>query len=341
MSIELPDWLRGTLLLGRDGAGNIIPILIDAAGQINVLLRGEDALGNVRTVRTDNIGQLYAILRGAGGNDVAVDAAGNMSAILKGLYGGVYTPLSVDADGRIEAFLLDGENQWGIVTKMGHAESASRLNPVMSYDWRGNVGYWTDFSQGIPSGFITLSGVGAAVVLSPEYWLNGGYSLKLTGGSNASQYARWTIRVPNTGTYRWGLACEFSTSPTIDSFDIGLTIEFAGWYKTFGLRIARAAGTLQYLNPAGAWVDFAPVVFTPNPGTFLRLKMVVNAWTGAYIRGLFNNQGFDLAAVSGDSAVATGLPYASMVLTAISPATFNEPVYVDNVIVTTNEPPNP
>lgn len=341
MSIELPDWLRGTLLLGRDGVGNIIPIIVDATGQINVLLRGADALGTVHTVRTDNSGQLYAILRGAGGNDIAVDATGNMSAVLKGLYGGALHTIAVDADGRIEAFIMDNANQWGEALRVGTAEATSRQNPIHSYDWRGNVIYFNTFEHGLPAGVVTLSGVGASVALDPAYWRNGGYALKLTGGSTIAGTAIWSMDIATTNTYRLGLACEFAITPTATRFAMRMDLDFAGLHKTFGVGVDVAGQQLQYIDPTGAWVNFHATELTPAPERFYKMKMTVDAFTGRYIRCLYDDESYPMGAYSGDSAAGTGVTYTHYSFLLYSRPTFNDIAYLDSFVVTTNEPPPP
>jgi len=341
MSIELPDWLRGTLLLGRDGAGNIIPILIDAAGQINVLLRGVDVLGNVHTVRTDAAGQLYAILRGAGGVDVGVDAFGNLTAVLKGIFGGALHTIAVDADGRIEAFLMDGADQWSQTLRVGTAEASGRLNPIHSYDWRGNVIYFCDFGLGIPSGYTTLSGAGAAVVLAPEYWRNGGYALKLTGGSTVNHLAQWNVNIATTNTYRLGLSAEFSIAPNATAFELRFDLDFAGLHKSFGLRVNIATLQLQYINPAGAWANFHPITFTPLATNFYKMKLVTNAFTGDYIRCLYNDEEYPMTMYAGVNAAGTGAAYTTFSVGIESRNAVNDVAYVDSFVVTTNEPPPP
>jgi len=382
MSIELPDWIRGTLLLGRDGAGNIIPILVDAAGQINVLLRGEDALGTVRTVRVDNVGQLYAILRGAGGNDVSVDAAGNLAAILKGidglgnlrtllvdaagqaimvprgssgnyldvdasgyltavlkgLYGGALNTIAVDANGRIEAFGMDAEDQWGKTLSTGNSETAARLGSLRTWDWRGQTVYLCDFRHGIPASTIQLSGAGSALALTPEYSMTSGYSVKLTGGSNLNRYAGLWFKLATNPSTRWGLEVMFSTTPTVESFGIRLALDWGATRKTFGVRAFTSGNQLQYWNNAGAWTNFQVVAFTNEADAFKRMKFVADFTTGKYVRCLYDPYAIDMSALSGQASALVGLDYMLVEVLLYSRNTFNDVGYLDSFVVTVNEP---
>jgi len=382
MSIELPDWIRGMLLLGRDGAGNIIPFLVDAAGQINVLLRGADALGTVRTVRVDNVGQLYAILRGAGGNDVSVDGAGNLAAILKGidglgnlrtllvdaagqaimvprgatgnyldvdasgyltavlkgLYGGALNTIAVDANGRIEAFGMDAEDQWGKTLSTGNSESAARMGSLRTWDWRGQTVYMCDFRHGIPASTIQLSGAGAAVALSPDYSMTSGYSVKMTGGSNANRCAGLWFKLATNPSTRWGMEAMFSTAPTVEAFGIRLALDQGATRKTFGIRAFTGGNQLQYWNNAGAWTNFFGPGFTNEPDAFKRLKFVADFNTGKYVRCLYASYEIDMTALSGQATVLIGLDYLLAELLMYSRNTFNDVGYLDSFVVTVNEP---
>jgi len=382
VSIELPDWLRGTLLLGRDGAGNIIPILIDAAGQINVLLRGVDALGNVRTVRVDGVGQLYAILRGAGGNDVSVDAAGNLAAILKGIdglgnlrtllvdasgqaimvprgasgnyldvdafgyltavlkgiYGGVLHTISVDANGRIDAFLMDGADQWGQTLRIGNAELAARTSNLRTYDWRGSSLYSCDFGNGLPAAYILWSGLGGSVSLDPVYWRTAGYSLKLVGGSTLLGYADWWIRIGAPPSSRLGLQVEFAVDPDCLEFGIALTRDWGAFTRTGGLTLDMATNHLEYTDAAYTHTHFADKTLVAGPRIFHKMKLVFDFATCKYVRGLFDGTEYDMSGYTGYSVGAVGADDVSAQMWIISRGGMNDTAYVDNFTVTTNEP---
>jgi len=382
MSIELPDWLRGTLLLGRDGAGNIIPILVDAAGQINVLLRGADALGNVRTVRVDNVGQLYAILRGAGGNDVSVDAAGNLaailkgidglgnlrtllvdaagqaimvprgasgnyldvdasgylSAVLKGIYGGALHTIAVDVNGRIEAFLMDGADQWGQSLRIGMAELGARLSNLHTYDWRGSSLYSEDFSKGLPAAYILGSGVGWAVAIDPVYWRTGGYSLKLTGGSTLLTYASFWMRLGAPPSGKLGLQVEFAIDPDCQYFGIQLARDWGAFTRIGGMNLDMDTNNLEYLNAAYTFTHFQAKTVVVGPRIFHKMKLVFDFATGKYVRGLFDGTEYDMSAYTGYSVGAVGTDDVQAIFTILSRGANNDMAYVDNFTVTTNEP---
>lgn len=382
MSVELPDWLRGTLLLGRDGAGNIIPILIDAAGQINVLLRGVDALGTTRTVRVDNVGQLYAILRGAGGNDVAVDAAGNLAAILKGIdglgnlrtllvdasgqaimvprgasgnyldvdasgylsailkgwYAGAYHTISVDANGRIDAFLMDGADQWGQTLRIGNAELASRQGSPAVYDWRGNTLHTQTFEHGEGNLYNSLSGLGASVTVDPTYSLMGGYSLKMLGGSNLAMYAIAQGIIGTNPSDRIGLTVCWSEMGLYDKVVFSMLVRKAATRYHIRMYYKPGTGVFGYINNTGAEVVLGTLWLTNQPWAFNFAKIVADVGTAKYVRAMVNTASYDISAAGLFSDGIGSTQAIEVEITVTSTGGNNFGIYLDRYIVTVNEP---
>ena len=384
MTIELPDWMRGQVLFAKTATGDLIPILVDVDGNMNILLRGADAGGTVRTVRVDNAGQLYAILRGANSVDVAVDASGflsailkgaeaggtlhnvlvdasgqiimvprgssgnyldvdangYLSAILKGIHDSTLTTIHVDANGRIDAFLMDGSDQWGQTLRIGNAELAARLNPLHAYDWRGNVLWSTDFSHGIPSGPEVTTGDGASITVSPEYWLTGGYSMKLVGGSTLSNGAAKWFRLPTSPATRLGLEVSFSITPDCAWFGIHLGLDVGANRYGFAIGIDLSTDDIEYKDSAGSYVKYSDVVFVCNANNFHKLKMVVNIETCKYERFLFQGVEYDIDNLAGQSVAAAGYDYIDLIVDLVGREGYNDTAYVDSVVVTNNEPAN-
>jgi hypothetical protein len=338
MSVELPDWIRGSVIVGRDAGGNLTAIRVDADGQLNVLLRGEDTGGVSRTVRVDDLGQLYAVLRGAGGVDVAVDASGRLSAILLGLYGSNYNPIAIDANGRIDVFMMDGADQWGHSLRIGNAELAARFNPLHAYDWRGNALFETDFSYGIPAGPVATTGAGASVELDPSYWLTGGYAMKLTGGSTFGCSASKYFRIPRSPAERAGFELTFSITPTCDWFGVFVDCNLETYSSNFGVGLKLTTGYITYLDDSNTWSNLMPVSFSCAASTFHKLKLVVDFDACKYTRLLYQNNEVDMSSYAGYRGVTYGHDYVDAAIGIVSRSGYNDVAYVDSFVVTNNEP---
>ena len=125
--MELPDWLRGIVLLGRDGLEYRV-VGVDADGYLGVILKAaaevtipgdvnvtqEDSIremqgaegATLRTVAVDASGQIIMVPRGSTGNYMAVDADGYLSSLMKGIEGATHRTIAVDADGRMIARIM-------------------------------------------------------------------------------------------------------------------------------------------------------------------------------------------------------------------------------------------
>lgn len=121
--MEFPDFLRGIALIGKSGV-NYLPVAVDPTGQLYIILTGAPDItipgtvdtndlvtlkqiqgtdGTVfRTAKVDASGQFIMVPRGQSGNYMAVDAAGYLTAILKGLKPDASLgSIAVDASGQL------------------------------------------------------------------------------------------------------------------------------------------------------------------------------------------------------------------------------------------------
>lgn len=96
-----------TIISGNYG-GAPTPILLDAAGRILAHLVGSDG-GTIRDVSVDVNGNIIARIRGKDGGgalqDVLLDTSGNMQTVVKGDYSGTLKTVAVDTNGVLKANL--------------------------------------------------------------------------------------------------------------------------------------------------------------------------------------------------------------------------------------------
>jgi hypothetical protein len=424
---EFPDWVRGTILLGKLADGTLVPVLIDTDGNMNILLRGADALGVVRTVRVDNAGQLYAILRGANSNDVAVDGSGNLAAILKGtdesavvrpvkvdtsgqvimvprgqsgaymlvdasgflsailkgqkpdtslgnvavdasgqiimvprgqsgnymavdadgyltsvlkgIRDGTLTTIGVDTSGRIEAFLMDGSDQWGQSIRVGNADLAARLGGLAKHDWRGQVVFQNDFAHGAHALFPTISGTGALIEITSTYWQTGGYALWMEGGSDASGTAYFYSGVGPSPSTKVGLAISFCVVNKPDYVRIKLLHETATQQVYGDVRLDYDAGKIQVYNGAtDAWENAGDFTSYVTPYIFNNLKLVIDTLTNKYMRILYNDTALTPTTVALEVAASASTPRLYYEVWVYSHAGDTDAICLDNLILTVNEP---
>jgi len=337
---DQPDWTRATLLQARDAAGNIVTLLVDADGQLYSLLRGEDALGDPQTIQVDADGQLFVVLRGADGVDVAVDADGFLSALLIGEHAGVPHTISVDADGRIEAFVLDSEDQWGSILRIGNAEAAARGGSLMAYDWRGHVLVQNDFARGLGNGYTTVVGAGSSVGLDPEYAVHGGYTVFLSAAAGAGNYARLAAVYGRNPSDRIGLEIGYSAL----DYGIGTYLQIGmlvqdGVRRWLGrIKIVASGGHVYYWGDDAAWHDKGVIRGSMFPHSLAFVKLVVDAATGHYVRLLVNGVETDLSEYAMDSDMLGFSNTTETEMAAYAAAGVASSYYIDYYTMTLDEP---
>lgn len=337
---DLPDWTNAILLQGVDPSGDPIAVLLDASGQLFAVLRGVDALGDPQSVRVDSDGQLYTVLQGASGNAVAVDADGFITAVLKGQVAGLLTTIAVDASGRIEAFILDNESQWGNVLRVGNSDLAARLGSVKAWDWRGQVVCLDDFARGLPGLGTALAGTGAAVEIDPTYFVSGGYSAKLTGGSDGTRSASVTGGIGPNPSDVCGLEIRFSVGQMPEFVRLNLHRETLAGQKIGSVRIDCVNWQLQYSPSPASWTNVAACRLIENASVFNSFKFVLDAGNSIYLRAMVNDTEYDLssyACISGAGATAPQLAYHVF---CYSNSGQNDVIYLDSFVLTVGEPAN-
>lgn len=335
---DFPDFTHGVLLLGVDGDGNQVGVLLDSTGQLFAVLRGVDALGDPQSVKVDSDGQLYTVLQGASGVAVAVDADGFITAILKGQHAGEPYTISVDADGRIEAFILDAENQWGTVLQIGNAELAARLGSVVTHDWRGQVLYLCDFSHGLPTDEIDTGSGDGTGILSPEFWLSGGYSLDLTVSSADPWRAGFTCYVAPSPSACCGGSIRFSLKDSPTYVELRLLMLQGTTAHSGKIRLDLANDKLQCYDETDEWQNVDDINIFAQDSIFYSFKVVGNNDTGKYVRALVNDLEFDLSAYDLVDLGAAYNAYLSLGIHIYGGAGQTDGMYVDSFVVTCNEP---
>lgn len=337
---DFPDFTHGILLLGVDGLGNQVGVLLDSTGQLFAILRGTDGSGDLQNVRVDGDGQLYVVLQGASGNAVAVDSDGFISAVLKGIRDDVLTTIAVDINGRIEAFTLDSESQWGDFIRIGSGEMAARLGSTKAYDWRGNVLVSNNFENG--NGGCQLLGGGAdySITVDPEYSVHGGYSLKMLGSSTGdfSAKAQWVLG--KNPSQNLGLEVCWSTAGLCDYVDFAILVRGAGNRYNCRFRVDPGSWLFKYQDSDGNFQTIANTFPPWFPYAFNYMKIVGDFDTGLYERFLLNGVEYDLSAYSMQSEATGFLHSIEIQIEVISTSGSTRGIRLDYFTITLDEPAN-
>lgn len=268
---------------------------------------------------------------------VLVDGTGNLTAVLKGVGTEGLQTIGVDAKGRIEVFILDREDQWGETIRIGTSELAARMGSLVTWDWRGNVYYSTDFSCGSGSLLKYMQGTGALIEVSPERWLRGGYSLKMIAGDANEDYARVHGILSHPPSNRMGLQVAWSSIGAVPEVRICIRRYIANRIYYAKLRWLYADATVSILKADGNWQSLGDWLCPVADEAFNYMKVVADFDDLEYVRVLAGATEYDVSAYAVRQDGFANLDAVYFEVDAISDGTADEGIYLDHVILTVNE----
>lgn len=270
---------------------------------------------------------------------VAVTEEGNLYVLLQGEDADhVLHTVRLDDEGRLSAFIIDSTDAWNRMLTIGNAELAARLGSSVIYDRRGQVLFVESFERGWYRWTLDKDGANAAGEIVPTIAATGGYSVKLTGGSDETNFASIQRRIPSRPVGRTGLEFSFAVPAEWDYLVALLYLYTGALVYTFAVKFVYATGSLMVLDHD---LDYVPVgVGAVLEGDwFNTIKVVADIDTGEYVRLMFNNQEIDISArsVLVDSETVTP-PSILVDIILYSREGFNDVMYLDDIILTGAEP---
>uniref|UniRef100_A0A6M3XXY5 Uncharacterized protein n=1 Tax=viral metagenome TaxID=1070528 RepID=A0A6M3XXY5_9ZZZZ len=235
--------------------------------------------------------------------------------------------------------ICDPTDIWGNVVGMGLAELAAVICPAKRFDRRGNLILWDNFEFGLARWDVTEGGTLAEVSLSTTIITSGGYSVKLTAGSDGLQYARIRHRHLHPVAGRVGVEISFTLHTNTSKMRFWLQFFDGINQQAYAIQYDAVANTLSYKTTAGAWTTFVADLDLPYLDTlFHTLKFVVDIENQKYVRCLFNRNEYDLLTYVPHITTDTTLESMMIAIEHISKAGTNPHSYVDDLILTQNEP---
>lgn len=271
---------------------------------------------------------------------VAVTEAGNLYTLLQGeTVDEELRTVRLDDQGRLSAFVIDSIDAWGAMLSIGNAELAARLGSVVRYERTGEVQFIETFESGLQTWTTATQGTGAAVVLSPVSASSGGYSVKLTGGSDGVRTAHLLFERGLLPQGKQGLAVSFALPGTIDYLDVKMATYDGTTARTAAARFTDTNDDLEYLDSDGNYQKLADVGLTSrDAANYNRIKLVADFANGIYLRCLFNQVSYDMSAYAIYSRASAVAPAIFCDIMLGSRDGENDIAYIDDVVVTVAEP---
>lgn len=225
------------------------------------------------------------------------------------------------------------------VTDLG--ELAVRLGSIVTFDRRGDVVWLDGFEEGLNKWVATTWGAGGAVGLDQNYARNGNWSCKLTAGSDGIRRASIYRKLPRPVVGNLGLECSFGFDSNLANFRLLFDL-YDGAYRHEPLVTYDYVSTLLSVrDEGGAWQDVATGVDVyESYYPFWSMKLVVDFANQKYVRLIFNETEYDLSAYSYLYTVDASNALLRPGVQNNGIAAANAIVYLDDVIITQNEPEN-
>lgn len=325
------------IIVPRGDSGNYMSV--DSDGYLTTVMKGDDPGNGLLTVAVDSSGQLVMVPRGQGGNYLDVDSDGYLTTVIKGDDDGSLRTVTLDDAGRLSAFVIDSIDAWGNLLTVGNAELAARLGSAVLFDQRGRVRLNEDFSEGGPRWVETLAGTGADGEIVPTTFVQGGYSYKLTGGSDGDQYAKISCTFGANTSGKMGISLAFATSGNLDSLNVKVTVWDGGYEYKFGMVYDHTNTDFESYN-AGETTDKIGDAEANDASIYQwnQMKIVADIATYKYVRAMFNDSEYDVTSHGFYLGEWVGPPKVVIDISAYSRSGQNDAAYVDNILFTLAEP---
>lgn len=226
-----------------------------------------------------------------------------------------------------------------IFGQIDQGELAVRLNSINTFDRRGNVVLMDDFEAGILRWDNDGAGTNHSETINAGAAKSGTQSLKLTAGEGAGGQS-WIYKylgVPVAGK----LGAEFSF--TVDADTNYISIDFrwldeSKFYRAL-IKYFPATDKFTYQNSLGATIDLlTSIILRESTKTFHTLKVVIDTDSLEYVRFIIDNQTVDMSGLGlyPDDDLTAASIYLGILHTSAHADV--KSIYVDNIIITQNEP---
>lgn len=219
------------------------------------------------------------------------------------------------------------------------AELAARLGSAVTFDRHGWIVWMDSFEEGLSKWEAVTGGTGAAAALDTTRSMHGLISAKLTTGSTGSYLAQIKRYSPFAVLNKFGVEIHATMHDSLDALYLILDIYTGSKVLDTSIAYEPSTNKLYYESSAGAMVELASDVnLYAYSYLFHAFKLVVNGESEEYVRLIVNDVLYDLAGVAVRTAADARAPYMEVSVMAVGDSGGNYSIYVDDVILTMNEP---
>ena len=219
------------------------------------------------------------------------------------------------------------------------AELAARLGSIVTFDRRGDVVWMDDFESGVEKWVISGSGTGYGCVSSAEKAKTGGWSAKLTTGQLINYLGQMRHYQSYPALSKIGFEVSFVIHLNLGGIRLELGLYTGTTFYVAMIDICPTPPNLGYYDENFAYQTIAhDISIAAWDYLFHTAKLVANFETGKYTRLIFDNYSYDLSSAKMYSSPSSTSPNLFVTIIATPSVNANESTYIDDVIITQNEP---
>jgi hypothetical protein len=239
-----------------------------------------------------------------------------------------------------------GTPDWGtgasgdtVAPVVDFGEVVARLGGISLVDRRGKCVWYDRFENGTGKWGSILNGAGAAFGWSNVISRAGMYSAQLITGSNGDRSAEMQAKFPCFAKKRFGVECAFAADQYVE--EVQIASQYYDTDATIRGAIALRFLTKEvvYYKPDDTWGNLESFGSIYHEETaFNVVKLVIDFSEVLYTRAIINFSDSPMGVVPYSGFYTGGAYYLLITIKAIGASGRNASVYVDDVLVTVDEP---
>lgn len=219
------------------------------------------------------------------------------------------------------------------------AELAARLGSIVTFDRNGDVIWMDDFESNLEKWSHVTSGTGALVELSAAAARNGGLSCLLKTGDAVNNLATIIHLGPPPVKSKVGLEVSFTVDDDLNYIYFRMLCYDGTNIHEINIRYDPANTTLAYRDSAGDWQNITTTLHLQEGSSmFHTIKIVVDLVNEEYCYIILDNINYDLSGIAYRLTGSEAAPSLYIDVRAYAGVDDNVSVYIDDVIITQNEP---
>ena len=235
--------------------------------------------------------------------------------------------------------LADPLDVFGHRTYIGAGELAARLGSINTYERRGNVVFIDDFEDSTLKWKVGGSGTDHTEVRTNNSAHSKNYSMKLTTGNAAldGAYIQHLHYVPPLKRLGIEMAVALEVATPGQIWNEAMIYDGSYYIHPQALYYP-SSGSLKITDENDVAQTIATVSTKRDPLFYNQWKMVFDLNTYKYVRMFFNNVEYDISDYGIYRVLNSSAAHMYIQILAYNASSGNHSAYIDNVILTQNEP---